>query len=53
MPGPELLRSDFFGECRAEFPISGARTVVFIPSHLFHPLHLCEKLAACERGRAL
>ena len=34
-------RSNFFGECRAEFPDPGARMVVFIPSHLFHPLHLC------------
>ena len=37
MPRPELLRADFFGR----IPDFGARTVVFIPSHLFHPLHLC------------
>ena len=37
-------RPNFFGECRAEFPDPGARTVVFIPSHLFHPLHLCSRV---------
>ncbi len=35
-------RSNLFGysECKPNFPIRGARTVIFIPSHLFHPLRI-------------
>ena len=37
----------FLRRMQRGIPDFGARTVVFIPSHLFHPLHHCEKLAAC------
>ena len=37
----------FLRRMQGRIPDFGARTIVFIPSHLFHPLHHCEKLAAC------
>ena len=44
-------RSNFFGACRAEFPISAPRRIVFIPSHLFHPLHRAGFVLDGDDGR--
>ena len=44
-------RSNLFAECRAEFPDPGARMVVFIPSHLFHPLHRAGFVLDGDDGR--
>ena len=36
--------SSVTAECRAEFPDLSSRTVVFIRSHIVHPLHICPPL---------